>query len=529
MINYTSAKKVAMKKKTFITGALILILAGFISRIIGFVFRIYLSNLIGAEGIGLYQLVVPVYTLIILTLTSGVSVAVSKIIAEQVALGNLINIKRITRVSLVVVFMAGMGISLLMYLNIDFIVNYVLKDGRTYNSILYMIPCIPFVAAACAIKGYFYGIQEVTPTAVSQVVEQLVKIAIIMGLATFFLDVGLGAACALATIGTAFGEMSNLLVLSVYYKYKKYPHIQPKSKQGLIQKRQLVKKVISFSVPISINRFIISVLAAIEVILIPQRLLAGGLDYIHCMEEFGKLTGMAMPLITFPALVTNSLSTTLVPAIAASISLKDYYKANFRISKSIQITMVLGFIFTALFACYPNEICDLIYPRQNVGNTLLLLSWTCVLAYLQQILMSTLNGLGKQGMLLTNSLIGSSIRILCVYFLMPKYGLVSYIAAMVFSNLIVCILNFSVVMRCTGMALDIRRWLVLPGIVTVFMIWSGKYIYSALNFMEISAALHTLLAVAVYILAGLGLMTVVGVIDKNEIMQIFGVKRKGRT
>ncbi|PYG88209.1 stage V sporulation protein B [Ruminiclostridium sufflavum DSM 19573] len=515
-----------MTKKTFITGAIILMIAGFISRVIGFLYRIYLSNLIGAEGMGLYQLIVPIYTLIILTLTSGVSIAVSKMTAEQIAKGNSINIKRISKIGLFFVLAAGTVVSSVLYANINFFVNEVLKDSRTYLSVIIMLPCIPFIAAASAYKGYFYGIQDVTPTAVSQIVEQLVKIGIVITLASQFLKAGLEYACALATLAMAIGEMSNLLVLAVCYKYKKYSFSDKNSVKGKIRKRKLVSLIFGCAAPISFNRFLISVMAAVEVILIPQRLLEGGLNYIQCMEEYGKLMGMAMPLILFPELVTTSLATTLVPAISESISLKNFNRVNYRISKSIQITMVLGFVFMALFACYPNKISDLIYPGQNIGGTLFLLSFTCIFLYLQQILMGVMNGLGKQGLLLANSIAGSVIRILFVYFLIPEYGLPVYIIGMIISSLIICILNFITIVKNTGMVLDLRHWVLLPAAVTVVLFIFGKNIYGFFSFMRLNASVHTLFAIAAYIIIALFLMALVGVINWRELLQLLGLKNK---
>ncbi|WP_027628499.1 stage V sporulation protein B [Ruminiclostridium cellobioparum] len=515
-----------MTKKTFITGAIILMAAGFVTRIIGFIYRIYLSNLIGAEGIGLYQLIVPVYSLIILTLTSGVSIAVSKMIAEQAAQGNFINIKRISKVGLAGVLAGSSILSVLLYFNIDFIVNFILKDARTYTSVLLMIPCIPLIAAASAYKGYFYGIQEVTPTAISQIVEQVVKIAIIMALAARFLEEGLEYACALATVGMAVGEMSNLFLLAVYYRFKKYPHITPKSRQGIIRKRKLVASILACAAPISFNRFIISMMAAAEVILIPQRLLAGGLNQVQSMEAYGKLTGMALPLIMFPALVTTSLATTLVPAISEAISLNNYGRANYRISKSIQITMVLGFVFMALFACYPDKIANMIYPGQNVGYTLFMLSFTCIFIYLSQILTGIMNGLGKQGLYLINSIVGSAIRILCVYFLIPQHGIPAYILGVIISALIVCILNFITIMKCTGMALDLRHWVVRPALVTVLLFLLSNYIYSFFNFLKLPVIWQTLFAVGAYIVIALFLMALVGAIDWRELLQLLGIRNK---
>src|SRR5690554_4234768 len=163
-----------MTKKSFVGSAIVLMIAGLIVRVLGFIYRIYLSNLIGAEGMGIFQLISPVYSLIILTLSSGISIAVSKMVAEQTAKNNHANLPRITYCALAVVATAGLMVSIGILIFIDPIVNIILKDSRTYYSLILLLPCIPVIAAASAVKGYYYGVQDVVPTACSQIVEQVV-------------------------------------------------------------------------------------------------------------------------------------------------------------------------------------------------------------------------------------------------------------------------------------------------------------------------------------------------------------------
>jgi stage V sporulation protein B len=202
-------------KKSFLSGAMILMAAGLIVKIMGFFYRIFLSNLIGAEGMGLFQLISPVYVLVILTLTSGISVAVSKMVAEESVKRHFVNLRRITFYALMLVVFSGAVVSTIMFLKIDFITGVILKDSRTYYSMMFLLPSIPIIAAASALKGYFYGIQDVTPTALSQIVEQAVKMAIVMFMARYFLEAGVEYSCALATIGMALGEIANLAVLFI--------------------------------------------------------------------------------------------------------------------------------------------------------------------------------------------------------------------------------------------------------------------------------------------------------------------------
>lgn len=511
-----------MSKKSFISGAITLIMAGLVVRVLGFVYRIYLSNLIGAEGMGLFQLIAPIYSLIILTITSGISIAVSKMVAQELAKNHIINLRRITKCALFIVLGAGVIVSIFILIFSGVISNVILKDSRTYYSVILLIPCIPAIAAASALKGYFYGIQDVTPTAISQIVEQIVRIGLVVAMAGYFVKIGLDYACALATIGMAVGEMSNLFVLAIIYKIKKKNSFKKLSRNGFIRKRVIIKELLEISLPISFNRFITSIMSAVEMILIPRRLLAGGLDYQNSIEEYGKLSGMVMPLIFFPSVVTSALATTLVPAISEAISLRNFKSVNYRISKSIQLTFILGIIFTSIFLNYHNEIGNMLYSKEKVGQTLYLLSFSCTFLYLQQTLLGILNGLGKQGISLRNSMLGYIIRICFVYFCIPLYGVKGYVWGIVLSTAFVCFLNIAAVMKDTGLALDLRNWIIKPGLVGVLMLFSGKYIKAFFYIFNLNNNWIIVLTIFANIAIAISLMVITGALERKEVLKIFG-------
>ncbi|HOJ10561.1 MAG TPA: stage V sporulation protein B [Clostridiales bacterium] len=515
----------AKRKKSFVSSAIILMIAGLVVRLFGFVYRVYLSNLIGSEGIGLFQLISPVYSLIILTLTSGISIAVSRLVAHEAARGHNVNIRRITLSGLMVVVAAGIVVSLLILFNINFIVNSVLKDSRTYSSMIFLIPCIPVIATASVLKGYFYGMQEVTPTALSQIAEQVMRISLVFFISKRFQGMGLEFACAMATAAIAIGEITNLLVLFIMYKPSIKKVTKNRSKKGLMRKRRIMWEISKIAVPVSSNRLITSLMSAVELILIPRRLLTGGMDYQTSIELYGKLTGMAMPLVFFPSIFTSSLSTTLVPAISEALSLKNLKTLNYRISKSIQMTFILGFLFTAIFMVYPNEISNSIFTKANVGELLYLLSFTCLFFYLQQTLLGILNGLGKEATILSNSIISYAIRIVFVYFLLPLYGIKSYIIAIIISSVFVCLCNLAVVMKTTGMSIDLRNWIIKPGMVCMIMIFIGKYIYSFFTLFMEHELFIAAFSVAANFAIGLILMTVTGVVSYREVLKMLGLEK----
>ena len=514
-----------MVKRSFVSGALILAAAGLIVRILGFIYRIYLSNLIGAEGMGLFQLISPVYSLVILTLTSGISIAVSRMVAGELAKGHYVNLRRITSCAAVMVVTAGIIVSLLMFLEIDFITGVILKDKRTYYSMLLLLPSIPVIAAASALKGYFYGIQDVTPTAFSQIAEQIVRIGIVMLLAKFSLGLGLEYACALATVGMALGEISNLSVLFFIYKFKKVKMFKGITKSGFMRKREIVKNILKISVPVSSNRFIMSILSSVEFILIPRMLEASGLNYKESIELYGRLTGMAAPLIYFPSIVTSSLAITLVPAISEAMSLKNYRSANYRISKSMQITFILGFIFSAIFMSYPNEIGNILYKKENIGWILHLYSFTCVFIYLQQTMLGILNGLGKQGISLRNSMVGYFIRIGFVCFCIPAYGIKGYIWGVIISSACVCVLDLITITKVTGMYLDIRNWILKPGFIGAVLFICSKYVYSFSTIFSSDPKITIVLTIATNLLIAALMAAATGLLPREDIARLFDLKK----
>ncbi len=512
-------------RKSFIGGTIILMVAGLVARLFGFAYRITLSNLTGAEGMGLFQLVTPVYTAVVLTITAGISISVSKMVAEQQARNNTVNAGRITGCALVLVFAAGALVSLALFFNAGPISDRILGDGRTRAALLLLAPCLPAIVAASALKGYFYGIQQVMPTAVSQIVEQIVKMGFILALAASLMKKGPEFACAYATLAAALGEIANLLVLAAVYLFRRKRPGAFKLKGKPMRKRSILTGLLKESLPVSANRLVVSILSAAEYILIPAMLAAGGLPYKSSMELFGRLAGMALPLILFPSLVTNSLATTLVPAISEAVSLKNFRSVNYRISKSIQVTFILGMIFTAMFICYPEEIGGLVYRREKIGDLLFLLSFACVSIYLQQTLTGVLNGLGKQGVLLRNTVIGSILRIGTVYFLIPVSGIKIYVVGLTASYLLTACLNLYTINRVTGLLLDLREWVLKPGLVAVVMVLIGKYVLAFFKIFDCGSAPTILMTLAANVAIALFLMVLAGLLKVGEVLKIAGLKK----
>ncbi|NLO39748.1 MAG: polysaccharide biosynthesis protein [Ruminiclostridium sp.] len=455
-----------MGKKNLKQNAFILTVAGFIVKSIGFIYRVYIANSIGAEGMGLYQLVLPIYNLVLLGLTAGVGIAVARLVAEETARGNPKNANRVAIFTGTAIFAAAAAVVTVLYFNLDFVVNMLIGDIRTKSALLWILPAIPFIAAITSLKGYFYGKQEVVPNALSQIAEQVVKLMVVFTIADLFSQGDMERKCLFATIGMITGEIANVLVVFLAFQFRKGKKAANLSGQ-LLRKRDIGKTLLGISLPITANRLILSLLGTVEFIWIPQRLAIFGMTNAEALAEYGKLTGMASPVITFPSMLTAALATALVPAIAEAAALKRMNGANRQISRSIRLTLVLGLLFTSLFLAFGRDISEIIYPGQNVGQMMFLLSFTGVFFYLQQTLFGVLNGLGKEKETLKHSMITSVMRLGFVWFGIPAFGMNAYILSLVVTNLVGSLLNLRTTVKTTGMSIELGDWLVKPLIAAI--------------------------------------------------------------
>jgi len=466
------------KYESYKSGAFKLMIAGLIVRLFGFANRIYMSNLIGAEGMGLYQLTFPVYSLIILTLTSGVSITVSGMAAKERALGRVKGARRAAKAAFFLLLFAGSVAAAAMMLFGKQIANDLLGDSRTYLSLLLLAPCIPIVASASAIKGYFYGMARVTPTAISQITEQIVRILFIVFLSQKIAGTNLTYACAILTLSSAVGEMANLLVVAVaFFKYSKEDGHS--GKMTFRELRRTSGQIAKESAPISLNRFIVSVMGTVETIILPLRFIAGGLNYQSSLAMLGRLSGMAMPLIMFPTIVTSSLSTTLVPAVAGALASGHRRLAQQRISRCIRISCLMGFFFFGFFTTFGVQVGDMLYAGQHTGKLLQKMAIYCVIVYLQQTMTGILNGLEKHGFALFSTSVGYAIRMSFIWFAVPVKGVNAYIAGMLISSAVTAIINLVYIVKNIGIQIEFAEWLVKPFCIGLIINVSGNFMMTS--------------------------------------------------
>ena len=508
-----------MTKKSIIASAAILTLAGIITRLLGFVYRIYMSNLIGAEGMGLYQLIMPVYALAWSLSCSGFTTTLSKLTAQEKAKGQYGNMSRFLNYSIVITSLIGMVIGVALFFFSEAIATYIFKEPRIILSLKILAFSFPFMAAGSCVRGYFFGLHEASIPAVSQVFEQFVRMFFIYMLASTLMPLGIEYAAAAAVIGIVAGEI--LSFLYVIYAYSDFKKKNTAFNKPSITSSKSLTTLVAMSMPLTLNRVSGSLLSTVENVLIPRRLMVYGLSNTEAISEFGKITGMAMPLIQFPSVILVSLAISLVPAISEAMAVKNYKKINFTVSKTMLFTTVIGIGASGAFILFADMLGYVIY-NQDISRMLLYLGILSPFLYMQMVLSGVLNGLGEQVFIFRNGLISSVISISFIYFAVPVLGISGFILGWFISLLVLCTLNLERIKKIANIEIDPINWFFKPIVsVTVSFFAIGlvkNYIYNTLG--DILGLIVSVTLMGVMYLA---LIVFTGCVNKND----FKVLKRG--
>lgn len=450
----TEKERDPLSKQSFLKGAVILVAASLVTRVLGFVYKIFLSRLIGAEGIGLFYTVFPILMFLITLTTAGLPIAISKLVAEALVEEDTRRVKRIVTVSMKAVITLSVIFTALMLVLAPWITTNVLTDPRAYYTLLAMAPIIVIIAISSILRGYFQGLQNMTPNAVGSILEQIARIGAVLVFATYLLPYGLEYAAAGAMIGMVIGELVGLLYL-VYVYYSRYslrkmPHVP--SNKPLEPFRKMLSSVLEIAMPVTLSRIVGSIAYTLEPILVTRCLVMTGLSAAVATTLYGQYSGMAISLLVLPTVFTYSLQTTLVPSISEAVAAGDQLVVQRRLYQAFRLTALIGFPTSAILTLYATELSHAIFNDKAVGPILAIMAPVGFLLYLQGPLSGILQGLNRAGVAMRNSIVGSILKLGIIYYLVsnPAYGIAGVAWSVVISVAVVTILHFLSVTRLLG-------------------------------------------------------------------------------
>ena len=438
----------SMSKKAFFKGTFLLTCAGLLSRVIGFFYRIFLSHAIGAEGIGLFQLAIPLQTLLLAVTASGIQTALSRLVAAHLATGEDKKARDFFCLGTFFAFALSCAASALLYLRADFFAVQILKEARTEELVRILSFSIPFATLHSCTNSYYFARKKTEFPSGLQLIEQIVRVGSSYLLYLVCISEGTPVTAMIAAGGTLVSELvvAVLALLMISLHFQKYAH-----KIFHIELPfACLTEICRTAFPVTLNRLLLSVLAGIEVVLIPQRLRMYGLSVSESLSIYGIFTGLALPCILFPATITNSASMMLMPSVAEMQALGYRKRIRYVTWQTIRASLLLGFLCAFGFYCIGPFMGTVLFHSPTAGTYIQTLSFVCPFLYLNTTLTSILHGLGHPGITFELNLVSCTIRILFVLLAVPVWGIRSYLWGILVSQAVTALLSIFILLRKTA-------------------------------------------------------------------------------
>lgn len=430
--------KSSSTKYALIAGTLLLTASGLVTRVLGFFYRIFLSRTIGAEGLGLYNMVHPVFGICFALCAGSIQTAISQSVAANVRKG-----RTIFRTGLVISVTTSVILAAIICRYADFIATYILMEARCAPLLLLMAVSVPCSAVHACINGYYYGMQKTKVPAFAQVVEQSIRIGAVFLIADIMMEKGIVITVQLAVIGHLIGEAASTLYTVIACQF--FPPRQEKAAAPAARLfpsfRESAGPLMTLALPLMGNRLVLNLLQSAEAIWIPNRLLNFGLSNSEAFSIYGVLTGMALPFILFPSTIFNSLAVLLLPTVAEAQSDGNQRRISNTISMSLRYSLYIGILCIGIFTIFGSDLGESVFKDADAGTFITILAWLCPFLYLATTMGSILNGLGKTSTTFFQSVSALIIRLSFVIFGIPRFGIMAYLWGMLASELMLALMH----------------------------------------------------------------------------------------
>jgi len=525
----------AMERKSFIRGAAVLGLAGFLGKIIGALYRIPLTNIIGPAGMGLYQIAYPIYAFLLVVSTTGIPTAISKMVSARLALGNQKGAHQVFRISFKVLACIGLVTTTVMLLGSRFFAELAgNRDARL--AILAIAPSLLFVSLLSAYRGYFQGMQMMGPTAASQLVEQLGKLLLGFSLAYRLKEQGAAYGAAGALVGVTLSEIAALVLLLGVYHRKRRDLPMGRTREEAAGREGFASigaELARIGIPVTLGAAIIPLVSFLDTGIVINRLKDIGFHQNEATSLFGILTAVVNPLVNMPAVFTIALAMSLVPAVSQSHAIRDERTVRSKASAGLRLSFLLGFPSAAGLWVLAQPIIKMLYRSLNdheiaiAAGLLRTMAVAVLFLSIVQTLTGILQGMDRIRVPIRNLLIGAVLKVVINYILIgiPSINIQGAPVGTLVCYGVAAFLNIVSVLRATGMKFSCSEMVIKPGCAAGFMMAVVWMVRRWVEGMIDSSTLVTLLAILIGALVYFVLLLLMGSLREEDIMDFPGGKR----
>ncbi|PWM68977.1 MAG: polysaccharide biosynthesis protein [Eubacteriales Family XIII. Incertae Sedis bacterium] len=455
-----------MGKKSFLKGAAILGIAGLLTQVLGAVFRIPIANIIGTDGMAYYSAAYTIYVFLLVFSTNGAPAAISKMTSERLAFGKYKEAHRVFKLSFIFMAVFGAVLFCIVFFGGRFIVEAMSNPGA-YYALLSIAPALLLVPLMSVYRGYFQGMQEMMPTAVSQIAEQGVRVAAGIALAIALMPRGAELAAAGAAGGGSIGPIIGIIVLVIIYAANRKRIAADIAADTHTEKESaasIIKTLAMIAIPITIGVSIQPIMNLGDTIFVMERLQnAAGFITKAAEDMFGALTGFAIPVINVPMAMALSMALAIVPAVSAANSIGDRVELESNIKLGFRTAMIIGVPCSFGLMCLAEPVIRLLFPMQTesaptAANCLFILSCGIVFLCIAQTMAGILQGIGKVSLAVYGILAGFAVKCVFTYILagIDELNVSGAAIATLTGYIVIALVNFAAVKRSTNIKIDIR-------------------------------------------------------------------------
>ncbi|MCB2294884.1 polysaccharide biosynthesis protein [Clostridium algoriphilum] len=491
-----------MKKHSLIKGTIILGMAGLFARFLGLFFRIPIQALIGDEGMGYYQMSYPLYMFFV-AVASGVPIAMSKLISEMNAKNDREGVHQVLRQTLIFMLILGAAFTTFMLMFARPIITILKWNPKAYYSFLAIAIAPIFVSIMCTFRGFFQGLQNVRPTAISQVVEQVGRVVAGVLFAYLLFPKGIEYAAGGAALGTLVGAiMGSIYLVSTYVKVKK--------EQPVIRKKMhkyILGDLAKAALPISMGAAVGTIMSLIDSILVPQQLLKAGFTQLQSAVMYGQLTGKVFTLMNVPLALSVALCASLVPIIAESFSLGKRQELIKRVDMAVKLSNVIALpsALGMFFMAYP--IMNLVFMKDAAGYEILKYISICIpFVILTQTSTAILQSIGNYMKPVYNLAVGCVIKVIVTYVLVSFSNVNIYGAVIgtILGYVTSCLLNMHELKKSLNIKFNRVDAFIKPAIAASIMIvavvFSNAIVYNYTMSKGLSCIISIMIGIIVYLI-----------------------------
>ena len=461
-------------------GALLLTALGAVSQVLGFVYRVALSRLIGAEVMGLYQLVMPVYSVLLSLTAVGLTAAVSNLTAQHLALGDRRGADQTLTTCLRAFLLLLLPMGAVVIGASDFISVTFLGDARTQLGLMLLVPCVALTGVENFHKHFFYGAGLVGTPAVVELLEQLVRTAAVLGLLVCFLPQYPERVVGLIVAGMVVCEVfSSLTLVTLYHRrLGRLPLSGPGEAAGVRRRR-----VAAIALPMGANALLGNLMGAANATLIPQKLVEGGMERSAAISQFGVVCGMTLPMLALPTVFLGALNLILVPRLARAHALGRSGEVKRLAARAMAAVSVLTLPSMSLMVVLGPDLGRLMFGQKGVGEHLIPLAVTMGLSCFCSALAGVLNGVGRQRSVALVSLMGGGVQLVFTLALvpLPGVGMAGYVAGAVVSTALEAVFLLWLAVRHAGLELKLFQWLTAPGLASLLAALTTNLLFRSLK------------------------------------------------